>query len=512
MNLPAGTEIKEKYRVVRLLGEGGMGVVVEATNLALGTPVALKLLRADLALQPGLRERFLREAQIAAQIASPHVAQVYDIGTTEEGIPFLVMELLRGETLRALLDKQGRLPAAVACDFALQILAGLSAAHALGIVHRDLKPDNVYLVPGPAGQPLLKLLDFGVAKLEAPPTGRGLTKTGTILGTPEYMAPEQATEAAHVDARADVYSLGAMLYEMLSGEPIFRAPSIEAALLASQFGPRVPLEELTFDLPSGLATVIARSLALEPAARFQSAQAFAAALAPFASTAASKELSRLPPQAAVAHTERVAPGVIEAELARASTLPAPSVGPGPQALAYNAGSALQPALPPSAPQGRTRGRRYTGLLVVLVALAALLGGAMLWLQFGQGKRAGPSQGTVTIALPTATATPTVVPEVTHSPVPPVLPGPPFPTPTLPKSPTAPKATNNPPPTPPAASSNPQGPITLPLPSGLPSGFPTAFTIPTALPTELPQIPGLPPLFPPPAPAPQNDAPSPGAPP
>ena len=212
----AGDLIAGKYRIVRLIGDGGMGSVYEARHQGLGTAVALKFLHEDLAGRPGLAERFLREARVAATIQSPHVAHVTDVDVGPLGLPYLVMELLGGESLQQKLDRERKLEAAVAIDFALQIASGLEAAHAVGVVHRDLKPDNVFVTPS-AGGSLLKLIDFGIAKLAAGQEQRGLTRAGVVMGTAEYMPPEQLYAPSDVDGRADVYALGVILFEMLSG-------------------------------------------------------------------------------------------------------------------------------------------------------------------------------------------------------------------------------------------------------------------------------------------------------
>lgn len=227
-----GDVVGGKYRIVRLIGDGGMGAVFEARHELLGTNVALKFLHSELSKRPGLASRFLQEARVSARIQSPHVTRVTDVDQTPDGSPFLVMELLTGESLQQLLDRRVKLPKDQAIDFALQILSGLEAAHALGVVHRDLKPDNVFITPSTGG-PLLKLLDFGIAKLrEANEYQKGLTRPGAIMGTPEYMAPEQLYSADRVDHRADLYSLGVMLYEMLTGER--PAYGDDAAAIVSQ--------------------------------------------------------------------------------------------------------------------------------------------------------------------------------------------------------------------------------------------------------------------------------------
>ncbi|HEX7665882.1 MAG TPA: serine/threonine-protein kinase, partial [Polyangiaceae bacterium] len=211
-----GQVISGKYKLLRLLGDGGMGSVYEAQHEVLGTRVAIKVLHADLARRPGLIERFLQEARVAAQIESPNVVRVSDVDRTPDGIAYLVMELLQGEPLSAVLERDRKIPIPTACEYARQILTALEAAHALGVTHRDLKPENVF-VTFAGGRPVVKIIDFGIAKLRSPTTtGRSLTQAGITMGTAEYMAPEQAFSADKADARSDIYAVGVMLYEMVS--------------------------------------------------------------------------------------------------------------------------------------------------------------------------------------------------------------------------------------------------------------------------------------------------------
>src|SRR5271165_5146061 len=194
-----------------------MGSVYEAVHAVLGTRVAIKVLHPELARRTGLVERFLQEARVAAQIRSTHVVQVTDVDRTPDGDAYIVMELLEGESLSAVMERQRRLAVATACDYTLQILEALEAAHALGVIHRDLKPENVF-VTFSGGKPLLKLIDFGIAKARrTDPNEKKLTVAGVVMGTAEYMAPEQARSADKVDARADIYAAGVMLYEMIAG-------------------------------------------------------------------------------------------------------------------------------------------------------------------------------------------------------------------------------------------------------------------------------------------------------
>jgi serine/threonine protein kinase len=279
---PSGELISGKYRIVRLIGDGGMGTVYEARHEVLGSSVALKFLHSDLAKRPGLTQRFLQEARVSATIQSPHVAHVTDVDTAHDGSPYLVMELLSGEGLQAMLDRQGKLSVELAIDFGLQILAGLEAAHAMGVVHRDMKPDNVF-VTSSSGGPLLKLIDFGIAKLRASSEfTKGLTRAGVVMGTPEYMAPEQLLSAHTTDHRADIYSLGVMLFEMISGLRPADGDDAETIVAAVDSGRVRKLADVAPGLPEGLVALIERATLPDREQRFDSAASMRLALAPFA--------------------------------------------------------------------------------------------------------------------------------------------------------------------------------------------------------------------------------------
>ncbi|MFT3776121.1 MAG: serine/threonine-protein kinase [Minicystis sp.] len=299
MSLAEGRLVNGKYRVVRLIGEGGMGSVYEAMHEGLGARVALKSLHPDLA-KTGLGPRFLQEARAAARIKSPHVVRVSDVDQTEEGLPFMVLEFLEGKTLQALYEhlyKQGeQLPYSDALDFAIQICEGVEAAHEAGIVHRDLKPDNVMITSGPKGAPLLKLLDFGIAKLEDKNDPKSVrTRPGVIMGTPEYMAPEQAFAADTADARADVFSLGVMVFEMLAGHrPVGGDEPTEIAV--AYLTGKVPhLRDLAPTVPPEIDAVVFRAMAPKPNDRLPTVKALREVLEPFLAATRPALGSQLPP-------------------------------------------------------------------------------------------------------------------------------------------------------------------------------------------------------------------------
>ncbi|WP_437521012.1 protein kinase [Sorangium sp. So ce726] len=281
-----GDVLAEKYEVERVLGEGGMGVVVAARHLLLGERVAIKFLRPQARERADLVARFLREGQVAARIRSEHVTRVYDVGTLARGEPYLVMEYLEGTDLKAVLRERGPLPVALACDYLLQACDALAEAHALGIIHRDLKPGNLFLTQRADGSPLIKVIDFGISKMAlaaeaTAPKANDMTESSAMLGSPFYMAPEQMVSSKSVDARADVWSMGAMLYQLLTGAVPFRGDSAMAIYDRILEGPP-RLGAQRSDVPERLDWVVQRCLQKSPADRFGNIAELAAELAQFA--------------------------------------------------------------------------------------------------------------------------------------------------------------------------------------------------------------------------------------
>ncbi|MBI4955620.1 MAG: serine/threonine protein kinase, partial [Myxococcales bacterium] len=228
MQPAAGLMVSDRVRLVRPLGAGGMGSVWVADHLTLETEVAVKFItHALLAANPELLERFKREASAAAKIQSPHVVQTFDRGVTGDGLPYIVMELLRGESLRARLGRKRVLPPAEVAAVVRQTARALDAAHALGIVHRDVTPDNLFLC-STAGELLVKVLDFGIAKQEGALEASSVTRTGTTVGTPQYMSPEQLLSAKSVDGSADLWALAVVAYEALTGRQPFSGETLAA--------------------------------------------------------------------------------------------------------------------------------------------------------------------------------------------------------------------------------------------------------------------------------------------
>jgi Flp pilus assembly protein TadD/predicted Ser/Thr protein kinase len=259
-----------RYEIVKLLGEGGMGAVYQARQVAMDRMVALKLIRAEVVKSPDAVARFYREMKITAKIEHANTIRVYDFGETD-GQLFLTMELLKGQTLKRALETGGKMPLDRIVHIATQITRALAAAHGEGVVHRDLKPDNVMLLEQYGERDVVKVLDFGIAKSLEDTDQPQMTAAGAVIGTPVYMSAEQAM-GQKVDTRADIYSLGVMLFEMASGRVPFTAPTLNALLVAHAVEPPPPLLEVAPDAHPQLAALIAQMLEKSPVARPQTAK------------------------------------------------------------------------------------------------------------------------------------------------------------------------------------------------------------------------------------------------
>ena len=278
-----GQTLAGKYLVEGVLGDGGMGTVVVARHIELDENVAIKLLRPDLAENELVVARFMREGKIAARIRSTeHIVKVRDIGRLDSGVPFMVMELLEGEDLEARLDREVRLPIELAVDLTLQACDALAAAHDAGIVHRDIKPGNLFLTTRRNGHPSVKVLDFGISKLAGELAEHGhRTSAQEIFGSPFYMSPEQLLSSADVDTRADVWSLGVVLYEMITGTLPFEADVLARLHIAVLQGDPIDVRRHGIHVPDELAEVIHGCLQRNRDTRLQSMRQLAEALAPF---------------------------------------------------------------------------------------------------------------------------------------------------------------------------------------------------------------------------------------
>jgi serine/threonine protein kinase len=277
-----GEVVGGKYRVVRLLAKGGMGVVYEAQHMVVRRRFAIKFLRRDLASRREILMRFQREAEAAGALEHENVTAAVDFGIADDGTPYILMEYLVGESLAALLERQGRLPISRAADLLTQACTGVAAAHAAGIVHRDLKPHNLFVCRRHDGTDLLKVLDFGVAKLQVAEEASAATRTGMVLGTAAYMSPEQARGEKTIDGKTDVYALGAILYETLSLKRPHPGDSQNAILHHIATQPAVPIESVQPDLPPALVELVGRTLASNQTKRPATVEELAERLAPFA--------------------------------------------------------------------------------------------------------------------------------------------------------------------------------------------------------------------------------------
>ncbi len=279
-----GEVLAGKYRIERLLGVGGMGVVVAARHLELDQLVAIKFVRDDALDNDEAVERFLREARSAARLRSEHVARVLDVGRLESGAPYMVMEFLEGHDLAQTLTRDGPMDVDLAASLMIQVCEAVAEAHAAGIVHRDLKPENLFMTRTIGGSPKMKVLDFGVSKsarLTDDPRAK-LTRTRTMLGSPLYMAPEQMRSSRDVDARGDVWALGVVLFELLTGRSPFEAETMPELCLKIISDPPLSLAELRPGLPPALVDIVERCLAKDRENRYTTAADLAQALAVFA--------------------------------------------------------------------------------------------------------------------------------------------------------------------------------------------------------------------------------------
>lgn len=411
-----GAILSRKYPLKRLIGAGGMGAVFESQSPEDGRPLAVKVLSADYLADDDIKNRFVEEGLTCQRLIHPNIVRVFDVGTAEDGTPYIVMELLDGVPLSAYTRSGGRVPIQQAGIILQGILAGLGAAHAQGIVHRDLKPENVFLAREPNGAFSAKILDFGIAKVMDAAGGMGnKTKTGVLLGTPAYMSPEQIKNAKDVDARADLWSAGVMLYEMLTGRVAFPAPTEYARLAAVLNTTPPPIESVSPEL-ARLTAFVQLAMQKDRAQRFQSALEMARALsaalgAEGAPTTAGMPLSRLPDVPSM-FVQKVGPsspaarsGPLEMPSAPppAHTISSPppdmNVGPGgtlasppgrsvteppPQIVMVGASQGTLPSenLPMLSAHGARRG--VTPWLVAVLVLAALVAGFVLGFATGRG--------------------------------------------------------------------------------------------------------------------------------
>jgi eukaryotic-like serine/threonine-protein kinase len=313
--------VVDRYTIVRLLGQGGMGSVFEARHATLARRFAIKFLLPALATNRDVLRRFENEAKAAGGLEHPNLVAVTDFGRAADGAPYLVMEFLEGSDCAALLHREGQLPIARAVGIVVQACRGLAVAHKAGIVHRDLKPENLFLCDAGDGRDLVKVLDFGIAKLR--PADAGLTTgTGTTFGTAYYMSPEQARGAGDIDQRADVWSLGVVLYELLAGRRPFEGAQFLHVIHEILTAEPAPLGDMRPDLPAGLVMAVSRAMTKNPAQRSPSVQVWADSLAPFIETRSGSPKPATPQASATAKTMATPPTYAGQAAGAAPALPA----------------------------------------------------------------------------------------------------------------------------------------------------------------------------------------------
>jgi eukaryotic-like serine/threonine-protein kinase len=376
--LSPGTMLDDKYRIDELLAVGGMGAVYVGTHVKLRKRIAIKVLNPAIATPPMI-ERFHREAITASQIGHEGIAQVTDLGMSSSGEPFLVMELLEGESLAARLKHSAPLPIDVACELGCMILSPLDAAHRAGIIHRDLKPDNVFLVRQSRGE-LVKLLDFGISRAQGLETEFRLTTTGLVLGTPYYMSPEQARGDSAITLAADIYSFGVILYEMLVGQVPIMGDNYNQLMYRVMSGEYPPLRERRPEIPIELEQIVVAAMALDPTRRPRSAAELEQALAPFCRPTFRQTLD----------------GGMSAPFPRATPYPTPN------AYSYQTGA---PPMQTSAAPKRSRLPWIVGGVVVAAAIGV---GAMIATSSSTPAKppvATPAPATATTSQPAPTPTP-----------------------------------------------------------------------------------------------------------
>jgi eukaryotic-like serine/threonine-protein kinase len=367
-----GDVIAGKYEVERVLGVGGMGVVVAATHRELDERVAIKLLRREVLSRHDIVERFAREGRAAVKIKSEHVARVIDVGRLADGEPFLVMEYLEGQDLSAAIEQRGKLPIPEVVEYVLQACEALAEAHALGIVHRDIKPANLFLTLRRDGTPCVKVLDFGISKGPTATAGgaASITSTSTVMGSPQYMSPEQLRSIKHADARSDIWSLGMVIYELVAGRVPFDAETMPELCVQIMTGEPTPLDTALPGVPRSFAALVRRCIERDPAARFASVAELAVALHPFAPPRAEASIARI--HALLDHPARSRAS--QSSISAITPLPGSAITPLPSGSVSITAAATIPALhpveAPAASKRRLFGASATAGAVIVAGAVA----------------------------------------------------------------------------------------------------------------------------------------------
>ena len=405
-----GDVLAGKYRVERVLGAGGMGYVVAARHLQLDQMVAMKFLRKGALDNAEAGTRFLREAKAVVKLRNEHIAKVYDVGTLESGEPYIVMEHLDGCDLAALAKQRHTIPASEACEYVMQACEALAEAHSLGIIHRDIKLANLFITRGPAGGPLVKVLDFGISKTN--PFGESehdMTRTSSMLGSPRFMSPEQMRDPRAVDGRSDIWSLGVVLYRLIAGRPPFEADTLGRLLTMVMHEQEPPLSSVRGDLPLGFDMVIARCLQKDPATRFTNVAELAYALAPFCvdPIRARSAADRIAAVLSLPFAPITGDPSMPFPMASGQAMPASnraSVPPG----ASDTGTAA----PWAGTQGGSRQKNTATTIGLGVMLAAILVGSAIFAKVRHDDQTGNAgrapAAALTVAAPLTTAVPATV--------------------------------------------------------------------------------------------------------
>jgi serine/threonine protein kinase len=506
-----GDILAGKYRVERVLGVGGMGVVVAATHIDLLERRAIKFMLPAHLSDGDSVARFLREARACSRLKGEHIAKVHDVGRLENGAPYMVMEYLTGGDLGRQLKRRGALPVADAALYVLQACEALAEAHGAGIVHRDVKPENLFLTRGPDGTPSIKVLDFGISKVTGPTADLAVTSTQAIMGSPVYMSPEQLRSTRDVDARADIWSLGVILYELVTNELPFRGENLTALITSVVIGKYTPPSLVKRDLPPALDALVARCLERELDRRYASVAELAADLIPFAPPSAAQSLERigrlLQPDGVPSSGSN---GPVSELPMSSDPLPPPPEGAAPSHFAPLSPLPAQPPYPLSTDTGKPATQRSptavtggtsrnwadphtpspTGSVVppaprsaaffigigLGIAFALALGGAGAVLLLGRGHTQVTAVAPTAIPTATVPVAPTAIPAVVVSVAPATAPAAPAPTPSVTVTPAA-TVTSRPPaterfptrPAPTSAPSPPPQPTQPPGPAGDPFG-------------------------------------------
>jgi len=418
MSIPTnpGDILLGKYRIEKVLGKGGMGIVVAVQHVELGQRYAIKFLLPNVQAHPGAVERFLREARAAARLHSEHVARVHDVGYMENGLPYMVMEYLDGADLQATLYKEGPLSSDLALTYLDQVCDAIAEAHAAGIVHRDLKPANLFLIRRRNGAPCVKVLDFGISKHLEANDGIDLTSTNSTIGSPLYMSPEQISKSKSVDTRSDIWALGVILYELIAGKsPFLASTALEVVSRILQEEP-VPIRLVRPDVSERAEGVIAGCLRKRREERFQTIEELQAYLQkgtlPFAQTAENIAETAVSPKPSAPSIPSLPSSPSISSVPGISNTPAPSSGAtpvvttGPTPVAFGQTQPLPAPLP----------RKRTGLVIAATAITVGLGGALFVItnHSNDPKNAAPTSSgiaaTATAAIPAATSATVATPQ------------------------------------------------------------------------------------------------------